>query len=260
MKNILIGLTIFSLLLSSCTKENTESAGKIQGMGDTPGNFEVKEAYTLPSGIAIIGDITGIEKAGTKGEDSKSVADYSCYGSGGKMIKLKITLVNRNDYQKTIFFPKGLLWKCTTPGYQDAICLQTTWISLKANSQRTITIDLYCINYGRTPSDIFAYYQFVGVTNSPVFNSLLKMIGWKKINYEWINPLPSKSISVEGPTYDEITDRMQNIVWNLTNFGIDVSNEDKAFIESIPELPAESIPVVDDQSQFPEYFEELIIQ
>jgi hypothetical protein len=258
MKKILIGLAALTLMLGSCTKENTEKAGSIQGMGNTSGNFEVKAPFTLPQGISVLGDITGLPKAGTKGGDSKSTA-YSCYGSGGKMIKLKVTLLNRNDNQRTIFFPKGLLWKCDDAGYQDAICLQTTWVCLKANSQRTITLDLYCINYGRTTSDNFAYYRFVGVTSSPIFNSLFKMIGWKMINYEWINPNPAKSDAVAGPTYDQITERMQNIVWNLTNIGKDVSDDDKAFIESIPELSATEIPVVDSQSQFPEYFEELIV-
>jgi len=259
MKKILVGFVFLTLIMGSCTKENSESAGNIQGMGDTPGDFEVKEPFTLPEGISIIGDITGIENPGTKGGDSKSIS-YSCYGSGGKMIKLMLTLVNRSDRPRTVFFPKGLLWKCEVPGYQDAICLQTTWISLKANSQRTITLNLYCINYGHSPSDNFAYYRFIGVTSSAVFNNLLRRIGWRMINFEWLNPNPAKSVAVAGPTYEEITERMQNIVWNLTNFGKDLSDEDILFIESIPELPESDIPLLDEQSQFPEYFEELILQ
>jgi hypothetical protein len=227
-------------------------------MGNTPGNLEVKAPFTLPQEIVLIGDITGLEKAGTKAADSKS-GTIPCYGSGGKMIKLKLTLLNKGNNQRTIFFPKGLLWKCSSEGYQDAICLQTTWICLKANSQRTITLDLYCINYGRAPSDNFAFYRFVGVTSSPVFNSLFKMIGWKMINYEWIYRNPSKSMTIEGPTYEQITERMQTIVWNLTNNSKDVSAEDQAFIESIPELTPSEIPVVDEQSQFPEYFEEVVV-
>lgn len=66
------------------------------------------------------------------------------------------------------------------------------------------------------------------------------------------------SKGVLAPTYDEITARMQDIVWNLTNNGKDISAEDQAFIESIPELAPSEIPVLDTQAQFPVYFEEYI--
>lgn len=124
MKKILIGFAVLTLVLGSCTKANLDSTGKIQGMGNTPGNLEVKAPFTLPQGITLIGDISGLPKAGAKGEDPKS-GSYSNYGSG-KMIKLKLTLLNTNNNSRTLFFPKGLLWECNVSGYQHAICLQTT--------------------------------------------------------------------------------------------------------------------------------------
>ena len=254
MKKILIGFAVLTLILGSCTKENLDSAGSIKGMGNTPGNLEVKAPFTLPAGIVLVGDISGIDNPGTKAGDSKS-SSYSCFGSGGKMIKLKLTLLNSTDKPKTIFFPKGLLWECTLAGYQNAILLQTTWISLKANSQRTIVIDLYCINYGLNPSDGISTFKILGVSKSTIIGKLLTAIGWKKINFEMIYGTYAvvKGTAVD-PTYEQITDRLQNIVWNLTNNGIDVSAEDQAFIESIPELAPSEIPILDSQSQFPGIF------
>jgi hypothetical protein len=264
MKKVLFGFIVSTLFsLGSCQKENLDSPGSIQGMGNALGNLEVKTPFTLPKGIALIGDISGvITPVGkvAKEEDSKSIT-LPCYGSGGKMIKLKLTLLNSGNSPKTIFFPKGLLWKCNISGYQHAILLQTTWISLTANSQRTIVIDLYCINYGLDPSDGNSTFQILGVSSSNVINNLLKIIGWRKINYEMIYGTfaVGKSGTAEVPTYEMITDRMQSILWNLTNNGIDISSVDRAFIESIPELPSSEIPALDSQAQFPEYFKEFVM-
>jgi hypothetical protein len=258
MKKILIGFAALTLLLSSCTKDNLDSAGKINGMGNTPGSLEVKAPFKLPQGVSLIGDISGLPKSGTKGEDSKSVA-YSCYGSGGKMIKLKLTLLNISNNPRTVFFQKGLLWKCNVSGYQNAICLQTTWCNLKANEQRTIVMDLYCVNFGLSPSDDKSTFQILGVSNSTVIGNLLKIIDWRKINYEMIfGTFYGGKGTALAPTYDEITTRMQDIVWNLTNNGKDITAEDQAFIESIPELAPSEIPVLDSQSQFPVYFDEFL--
>ena len=63
----------------------------------------------------------------------------------------------------------------------------------------------------------------------------------------------------EGPTYEEITQRLQIMVHNLTDNGIPISAEDESFLNSIPELAPEFRPVVDENSKFPEYFEEFLL-
>ena len=130
MKKILVGFAVLTLISGSCQKENLDSPGNIQGMGNTPGNLEVKAPFTLPQGISLIGDISGLSNPGTKTRESKSTT-YSLYGSGGKMIKLKLTLLNSTSKPRTVFFPKGLLWKCNVSGYQHAILLLTTWTCLQ---------------------------------------------------------------------------------------------------------------------------------
>jgi hypothetical protein len=87
---------------------------------------------------------------------------------------------------------------------------------------------------------------------------LLDLIGWKKINYEMIYhfTIGKKAALADSPAYDEITERLQNVVWKLTNFGQPITEEDKEFIGRIPELLPEEIPPVNAQGLYPEYFEE----
>lgn len=255
MKRFLIGLSV-TFLLISCQKQDQEELARIPGMGDTPGELQIEKPFTLPSDVKILGDITGIDDSGAKSGESKS---FYLYGSGGRMIKLKITLLNTSNSWKTVFFLKGLVWKSLVPGYQSAICLQTTWVSLMPNSQRTFYIDLYCINQGLNPSDGNSLFQILGITSSPIIQDLLKLISWRMINYEWIYGYINNKSLMTGPSYDEITERLQQVVWNLTNNGIPVSSDDKAFIESIPLLPESQRPAVDSNSQFPEYFKDFFL-
>lgn len=257
MKKKLIGFVIITLISISCQKEKLDVLGNIQGMGNAPGNLEVKAPFTFPQGITLIGDISGLNNPGLKSGGSKSES-YSTHGSGGKMIKLKLTLLNSSDKPKTIFFPKGLLWECNISGYQNAILLQTTWISLKANSKREIIMDLYCVNFGLKPSDGISTFKILGVSKSTIIGKLLTAIGWKKINFEMIYGTYATGKGTAEPTYEQITERLQNIVWNLTDHSIDITPEDQAFIENIPELAPAEIPALDENSQFPEYFDEFV--
>lgn len=261
MKRIFIGLSLFTyLFMISCEKE-TESPGGIPGMGNTPGKLEIREAFKLPEGVTITGEITGVLDPGKKSSDTKSATTFSTsdfYGSGGKAVRLQVTLTNNTNSPRTILFPKGLIWECNVPGYQHAILLQTTWVCVAANASRTIIIDLYCINWGLESSHTNTTFRILGITASDIMWQLLDLIGWKKINYEMIYhfTIGKKTGLADSPTYDEITERLQNIVWKLTNFGQPITEEDKEFIGSIPELLPEEIPPVNAQGQYPEYFEE----
>lgn len=52
-----------------------------------------------------------------------------------------------------------------------------------------------------------------------------------------------KGTAIE-PIYKEITDRLQNIIWNLTYNGKDVSAKDQVFTGSIPGLSSSEISVL----------------
>jgi len=265
MKKIIMGIVAMAIIcLWSCEKNKSEAPGNIPGMGETSGDLQVKEDFKLPQGISLIGDIYGLDNKGSKTGESSSADDvkagYPYFGSG-KHVQLKLTVLNTANFHRTVFFPKGLLWQCEIPGFQHGINLQTTWVCLNANSMRTFIMDLYCINMDIPNGGSNEPYRILGVTGSPVFSNLLNHISWRKINYEMIYGTfaGSKSAPAKGPAYDEIVEKLQAIVWNLTDKGIDISAEDIAFLESIPELSASEIPQLDEQSQYPEYFDEFIV-
>jgi hypothetical protein len=127
---------------------------------------------------------------------------------------------------------------------------------LEPNEQRTVYIDLYCANLGIPAPDENGKYIILGITSSKVLWNLLNIIGWRKINYEMIMGSYLGSVGKGTPSYEEITEKLQIMVHNLTNRGIELTEDDKAFISSIPELAPEDRPVLDENAQYPEYFEE----
>lgn len=242
--------------LMSC---ESDSLGDIEGMGDNPGELKVKEPYNLPDGILLLGDVTGAENPGLKSTGLKSAFDtksgISFYGSG-RYVRLQLNLLNTKEYARTVFFPKGLVWRCNNGGYQNGLTCQTTWVCIPANTSRLINVDVYCANANLLSNPTQSTtYQILGVTSSKTMWGLLDRIGWRKINFEMLQT----DTKADGPTYEEITERLQVMVHQITDLGTGLTEEDIEFIQSIPELEVEERPIVDENSQFPEYFEEFKI-
>jgi len=264
MKGSLITLAFLAIfLLNACQKETIDTPGNIPGMGNTPGELQVKQAYNLPGGVYLVGDITGekspIGKAGEMIEsfgDAKAV--YSIFGSGGA-VRLKISLFNSRTYPVTVFFPKGLLFRCNFGNFQHGLCAQTTWACIQPNSSRSIYLDMYCLNYGIPSPDQTAKYSILGITSSQTIWNMLNLIGWRKVNYEMIFGSQGKGIKADEPSYEEIIERIQAMVHDLTNFANDLTSDDKAFIQSISELSSSEIPQLDVDLQYPEYFDEFVV-
>jgi hypothetical protein len=262
---MLFGLVALSLFtFTSCEKDILDSPGSIQGMGDTPGDLQVKESYVFPQGIHLVGEIKGLNNPDAKAGEMKPVfidtkSTCQCYGSGNA-VRLQLTLLNTGNYPRTVFFPKGLLWKCTFGNFQHSLQIQTTWVSLQPNSTRTIYVDLYCLNANIPAPDQTGTYNILGVTNSRSLWNFLNLISWRKVNYEMIHgTFNNGKGTVDVQSYEEITERLQTIVHNLTDRGIEITPEDKAFIESIPELSSTEIPQLDVDLQYPEYFNEFVV-
>jgi hypothetical protein len=263
MKKLFFYLTLITMTgFTSCEKIITETPGNIPGMGNSDKRLEIKSAYKLPDGIGIVGLITGIEE-----NDPKLQVDYkpeygaksSSYFGSGKLVRLTLTLVNSKSVARTVFFPKGLVWECQEAGFQHGLQIQTTWISLQPNTTRNVVIDLYCCNLGLPGPTSETSYKILGITSSRVLWNLLDRIGWRKVNYEMISKTNAKGEAITGPSYDQITERFQAMIHDLTDRGIQIAEEDVLFINSIPELASEEIPQVDENSKFPDYFEEFTI-
>ena len=252
-KYMFLFIAIPFICLTSC---ESDSLGDIEGMGDNTGKLQVKEPFTFPQGVLLLGDVTGAANPGLKSTGLKSAIDtkstVSFYGSG-RYVRLQLTLLNTRDYARTVFFPKGLVWRCNNGGYQNGLTCQTTWVCIPANTSRNINIDVYCANANLLSNPTLSTtYQILGVTTSKTMWKLLDLIGWKRINFEMCNI----NTKAEGPTYDEITEKLQVMVHHLTDLGIALTQEEIDFIESIPELNAEEIPQLDENAQYPEYYEE----
>jgi hypothetical protein len=229
-----------------------DSPGNIPGMGNNTGKLEIREVYELPRGVFMVNQITEPD-----GKDTT----FSKFGSG-KNERLKLTLYNSNSAPRTVFFPKGLIFQNSMPEYHNGILLQTTWMTIEAGARRDVLIELFCINSGLLHNSQDSHYNFLGVSGSPTISRLIDLIGWRKINYEMIYGTfkGAKPATPAGPAYADITVRLQTIVWNLTDLGVDISQEDMKYLESIPTLFADEIPPVDEvSSSYPEFFYEFTV-
>ena len=260
MKHIVFTLALVLIGLVSCERYEPEAEGNIPGMGDTPGKLEIISEFEVPDGIHILGNIVGTQDQNTSGSfksTNNSKADFSCYGSG-QQVRLKVTFLNSSTYGRTIFLPKGLVWECLLGNAQHGLQVQTTWISLNPNETKTVVIDLYCVNLGLPGPGVNDTYRILGVTSSRILWYFLDYIGWRKVNYEMI--VGNDGAKTDGPSYDEITARFQVMVHNLTDRGIELTQDDIDFIRSIPKLPEEQRPELDENSQYPEYFKEFVVE
>jgi hypothetical protein len=247
-KTIFYGLVFLATItLNSCEKLFIDdSPGNISGMGNNNGELQIKESYELPEVIVLIKPI------------AEEIIDGSLprYGSGS--VHLKITLLNYSDTAITVFFPKGLIIKCNSPIYHNLMLLQTCWICLQPNGPKSFILDTYCVNTGKkhlAPPDIT--FEILGLSGSKVINDLLDLIGWRKINYEMII---GSSSSAKTDAYLDVMQPLRDLVWKLVSPGGNITNEDKWFIESIPELSSSEIPPKDSLGRFPDYFDEYVVK
>lgn len=252
---------------TACEKEKVEEPGDIPGMGYASGELQVQEAYSFPEGIELVGSLNGVGeessvamegdfnlKSAISGVETQT---YSCYGSG-RWVKVEVTLKNTSDMNRTVFLPRGLLFKVNKDGYQHAMLLQWTWVCIKPMAERTFILNLYCINKYMSGSSPDAEFSIIGITNSDLMWSLLRMIGWRKINLEHYSQVSTiaalKSSNEDLATYEEIVENLQDAVWSLTN-GTGLSDEQVNFIKSIPMLEEGTYPEgLDDKTVEPPYY------
>lgn len=260
-KGVIYFLTFLLVIsFSSCEKETGEEPGAIAGMGDASGELVVTP-YDLPEGISIDGDISGVDLnengSVTASAEEKTLLkswsfgnSYPNYGNGGQWIKLKLTISNDYSGKRTLFFPKGLVFKVNKSEYQHGILLQWTWFVLNPNSTRSIYLNLFCINKGKHGSSDDVQYTMAGITKSSLMWTLLNKIGWRKINSEHIFP-HNEALKSSGNLksseedlveyYEEISELLQDAVWSITN-GDGLTAQQIQEIEALPELEEGTYP------------------
>ncbi len=243
-------------MLSACEQENEEPGG-IPGMGETPGELEIREPFVPPEGVTYevkggeeltLADILASEQ--TKLKSTNECPEKLIKGSGGNLyhgklriwITVKLTFTNKSNINRRITLPQGLIFKVVEKGYQNGILLQRIIFYVKARSVRTISIIAYCLNRGRDGSNEDLHYTIPGVTDSKVlWKKLLKSLENRNVNIENFITTPTssslKAINAEGiEKYIEIADHLQKMVWTLTNDGKDLSQKQIDYIETIPVL------------------------
>jgi len=272
MKKILTYFFLASLVIfAGCEKEeNIEAPGNIPGMGDAAGELQA-DPFNVPEGIVIEsveGELASIlENEGSaalkSATDVEANQSYSCYGSGGKFIKVRLTLTNTSNFRRSVFLPRGLMFKVKKDGYQHGILLQWTWVCLQPGQTRTIVLNLYCLNRGFDSSTPAVGFSIAGISNSQIMWRLLRRLARKKINFEHYNVVSSSAAlkgSTDAPRYGEIIEVLQKSVWALTN-GTGLSDEQIQIIESIPEVEVGSYPeaLEDNTLELPVWWDEYSI-
>lgn len=277
MRKIISMLAIAMLVaFTACEKEEEiieETPANIPGMGFAGGELQV-DAFNIEEeyeGIEIVGAIEGVhpnsdanDVVGSTLKSSSTTQYLNCYGSGSQ-VRVRITLRNTSSRNRTVWLPRGLVFKVNKGSYQHGMLMQWTWVCVKANAERTFVLNLYCINEDLNVSDGTAEFSILGITNSEVMWRLLRMIGWRKINLEHYEQVAQKSVlkAEQAVSYEEIIVNIQNAVWDLTNRS-GISEERETFINSIPLLEEGSYPAdLDDQStespewwlEYPEWYE-----
>ena len=256
MKKIINLFAIVSFVLigfTSCEKEGVP-VEPIPGMGNTPGEIEIKEEFAAPEDVSIsiqgANEMTLDQLLNNSQAQLKSTSSSIWYcGAGGSFqgesfnfwIRIRLTLTNSSSVEKRIIFPAGLIFKVQQEGYQNGILLHCVSVCIPPNATQEFYMFAFCLNKGKDGSKADVTYTMPGVTGSDIlWNWLLNRLEEKEINIEnFIKSTTSaqlKSATEEDmEKYTIIADKLQNALWTLTNDGEKLSKEQLDFIESIPD-------------------------
>jgi len=248
--NLFFILALVAVGFTSC-EEKKEVPDGIPGMGNTPGELEIKEAFVAPEGITISG-LEGIENVSTDATQAQLKSSQFSFlrrGCGGSYyrhsfvawIAVKLIFHNSNTGERCVTLPQGLVFKVNKSGYQNGLLVSPVKVCLEGNSRRTVSLYLMCINKGKEGAKADIKYSIEGITGAKKIWNLLNRLKGKKVNWEdYLASLPStqlKSANADAlEQYKEIADAIQNDIWTITNDGVDLSEEQLEYIESIPML------------------------
>jgi len=226
-----------------------EKPGQISGFGDNTGKISGK-TFELPNGIVFDGDILGAswESITTHSFEIKSeklsynyttllnemttrsvISDYykyDMYGSGVNVLIL-LRLKNTTSRQIDVEFPAGLVFESSNAKYQHGILIKKTKVSVPAEGNDVILM-MYCGNAKRDMPGTSVKFLKPVVTNSNLLLSLCDLVKNKRINVE-----ENMESNDEMGNYFEITYKLQEIVWKVTDYGQKPDKADLDYIAGI---------------------------
>ncbi len=255
--NLFFILAIVAVGFTSC-EEKEEVPGGIPGMGDTPGELEVKEPFTLPEGL-VISDVQGVDEGVVTVDDilnpssqlksSQYVDLADLYGCGGSYLRntfrawitIRLTIQNTSAERKCFRFQQGLLFEVSDPQYQNGVLCNDVDICLEPNTYRHVYLWVVCINKGKDGSSANVTYKLKGVSDSKtLWDQCFNRIKGKRTNWRHYSDGTSTALK-SATTYDieqykEAADHIQNAVWTLTNDGVDLTEEQVDYLENLPDF------------------------
>jgi hypothetical protein len=222
--------------------------GNIPGMGETAGDLQ-GDVFTLPDGVVLNGTIQGalapyeFATSSPKGLVARVNTDdlqrqrvtLSVVGNpdvqvgSGNDVTVLIPLRNTNAVATTVVFPARLVVRSNSTSYQSGILLKKTSVTVPANSNYVVALVMYCVNLHRAGSVSPTPYDFGVISNSSLIIDLTDRLANKKINVEEYGETANDYAS-----YNAIYRRLADIVWNLTDRGIALSEGDRQWISALP--------------------------
>jgi len=253
--SILFIATLFLIGFTSCEKQQVlDTPGNIPGMGDTPGELQIQEEFKVPDGIVMNTEVQGNEEADIESIFSKNIlkstnGNHLRKGCGGSKhnnkfklwIRVKITAQNTTGKKRCFTIPAGTVFQVSDPAYQNGITINPIQICIEANGFCNVDIWLVCLNHGKRGSNTNLTYKILGITSSQPIGNIINLLKKKKCNIEYYlanNPSNKlKSANSEGiDTYMDIADHIQNAIWQITNEGKNLTEEQIQYFESLPDV------------------------
>lgn len=201
---LLTAACLAAFTVISCSKSDKkddepatkEEAGKIPGLGETPGTPQ-GTALVYPAGVTLSAEAI-------KGRVCDTAYEV---GSGG-IVEICVAIINNNAQDVTFTLPAGLIVLAEDAKYQHGLLLQEAKVVLKAKRTTRVGINMWCLNSGRLPSTGDKSYKIGPVTNSVLIGQVCNQLKNKKT---------TRAEYAEDINYYIATSAIQNIIWAYTD-------------------------------------------
>ena len=229
--------------------------GEIPGLGEYPGELQ-GTPFILPQGVMLNGDIHGYDwsmdttASSPLARTTKDRLDPSLFmafsqrfaistephdirAGSGFPVEVVIPLLNTNPEETTVVFPARLIIRANSGQYQNGVLLKDTVVKIPASSEYSVILVMYCGNLQREGSAYAAVYEWGIISDSLLLKDLTDRLRNKKINVEEYDDFTTPAFLWTSEAYWQVYERLSNMLWNLTDRGIALTESDKEWIEAL---------------------------
>lgn len=221
---------------------SADSPGKIPGLGDTSGSLQGTQ-FALPAGVTLVRDVS---VSGASNQSSLTFQSLEQKVKASKDFIKTINIVNGNfdaqigsGWAPVVFtlknsttaaikvtFPARLILRPRNNQYQNLVLLKEASVTIPSQQAYFIVLVMYCGNMNRFGLDGTGYEWGV-ISNSATLTDFTDRLVHKQINVEDF----AGSYDIN---YSNRWQKLQDILWNLTDNGVALSDADKQWIAAIP--------------------------